>query len=122
MKKFKSIISHYYNSGYTFIDVKEVITLIQHDHPQYTHLIHDYMWLLQQLGDPILSHTYREANMVADALAKNGSQLTPGGNTHLFDHSYPKTPFAPLPQQPLVVVLLFLVFLVFVLIPMWILV
>ncbi|OIT05027.1 putative ribonuclease h protein, partial [Nicotiana attenuata] len=47
--------------------------------------INDCRLLLRQLGDPLLQHTYREANMVADGLAKYGTQLSCSSGLKLFD-------------------------------------
>lgn len=37
--------------------------------------MHDCRDLLQLLGNPSISHVYRESNQVADALAKEGANM-----------------------------------------------
>ncbi|OIT21644.1 putative ribonuclease h protein, partial [Nicotiana attenuata] len=71
------------------LDAKEVITLLHTNNPHYTNLVNDCRLLLRQLGDPIIQHIYREANMVADGLAKYGTQLPCNSRLQLFDTTLP---------------------------------
>ncbi|KAH0641622.1 hypothetical protein KY289_032596 [Solanum tuberosum] len=57
------------------IDCKKFITFIENDHPSYTNMIFDCRDLLGRLGNPPIQHTFREANRVADALARDGSKI-----------------------------------------------
>ncbi|KAK4735054.1 hypothetical protein R3W88_009315 [Solanum pinnatisectum] len=56
------------------IDSIEVIYFISNDHESYSSIICECRSLMQLLGDPKLSHTYREKNKVADLLAKEGAK------------------------------------------------
>lgn len=47
------------------IDYKELIGIIENDHPSYSNMIFYCRVLLRQLGDPPLLHDYRETNRVA---------------------------------------------------------
>ncbi|KAH0665960.1 hypothetical protein KY285_027166 [Solanum tuberosum] len=57
------------------VDCKEIITLIQGEHPTYENILSDCRDLLQSLGNPQIHHDFRETNQVADALAKEGAKM-----------------------------------------------
>ncbi|OIT20239.1 hypothetical protein A4A49_63702, partial [Nicotiana attenuata] len=58
-------------------DSQLFISMICNENDVYSHLIFDCRTLLHQLQTATLDHIYREANGVADALAKYGMLLTP---------------------------------------------
>ncbi|KAH0640052.1 hypothetical protein KY290_037340 [Solanum tuberosum] len=58
------------------IDCKDPISLIDNDHPSYTNMLFDCRDLLRRLGNPQILHTFREANRVADAVAREGSKTS----------------------------------------------
>ncbi|MCD7473061.1 hypothetical protein HAX54_014646 [Datura stramonium] len=60
-------------------DAEEVLHLLQSTNFTHSNILHDYRLLLQQHNSPSISHTYREANGVADNLAKLGC------STNFFD-------------------------------------
>nr|XP_009767573.1 PREDICTED: uncharacterized protein LOC104218707 [Nicotiana sylvestris] len=45
------------------------------DHRLYGFMFHVFQYLLRQLDDPILQHTYKEKNRVADILANFGCNM-----------------------------------------------
>ncbi|KAK4729120.1 hypothetical protein R3W88_022108 [Solanum pinnatisectum] len=55
-------------------DSIEVINFINNVHESYSSIICECRSLMHLLGDPKLSHTYREQNKVADLLAKEGAK------------------------------------------------
>ncbi|KAH0705371.1 hypothetical protein KY290_010065 [Solanum tuberosum] len=57
------------------VDCKEIKTLIQGEHPTYENILSDCRDLLHRLGNPLIHHTFRETNQVADALAKEGAKM-----------------------------------------------
>lgn len=53
---------------------------------KYSPLLNDCRLLIQQLSNPLVSHTYREKNMVADQLAHFGMDLSGSNITFLANH------------------------------------
>ncbi|OIT35126.1 hypothetical protein A4A49_60188, partial [Nicotiana attenuata] len=56
-------------------DCLELINLLKSNNCLYQNLIDDCRYLLRKVNDPQLKHVFREANGVADLLAKNGCSL-----------------------------------------------
>ncbi|OIS99640.1 hypothetical protein A4A49_62642, partial [Nicotiana attenuata] len=56
-------------------DCLELTNLIKSNNCQYQNLIDDRRYLLRKANDPPLKHVFREANGVADLLAKTGCNL-----------------------------------------------
>lgn len=65
-------------------DPIEVIHLLHNDNLVYSHLLNDCRYVLHQLGNPSIKHTYREENMVADRLAKQLFESTTPTNTTVY--------------------------------------
>ncbi|OIT03423.1 hypothetical protein A4A49_57577, partial [Nicotiana attenuata] len=59
----------------TETDCLELINLLKYNNCLYQNLIDDCRYLLRKVNDPQLKHVFREANGVADLLAKNGCSL-----------------------------------------------
>ncbi|OIT05759.1 hypothetical protein A4A49_61449, partial [Nicotiana attenuata] len=56
-------------------DCLELLNLLKSNNCLYQNLIDDCRYLLRKANDPQLKHIFREANGVADLLAKNGCSL-----------------------------------------------
>ncbi|OIT29690.1 putative ribonuclease h protein, partial [Nicotiana attenuata] len=56
-------------------DCQELINLLTNDNCLYQNIIDDCRFLLTEAGTPILKHAFKEANGVANKLAKNGCNL-----------------------------------------------
>ncbi|OIT40651.1 hypothetical protein A4A49_61144 [Nicotiana attenuata] len=70
-------------------DCKELTKLMNSNDGYYQNLVDDCRGLLQEMEDPPLKHIFREANKVADKLAKKGSSSDVFGDLNLF--YYPAT-------------------------------
>lgn len=54
------------------INVQEVIIMLRNPSIVYSHMLNDCKFLIHQLNDPAVIHTYKEQNQVADRLAHFG--------------------------------------------------
>ncbi|KAK4739250.1 hypothetical protein R3W88_002947 [Solanum pinnatisectum] len=57
-------------------DSAEILQLLDHAKPPYDIIISDCRSLLRKLQNPVVRHSFRQGNYVADILAKQGSRLT----------------------------------------------
>lgn len=53
-------------------DSIEILQMLKHDNALYTNIIYECRCLMQQMGRVEVEHTFREKNMLADALSKAG--------------------------------------------------
>lgn len=52
------------------VDSLELVQMLHTDHPFYANIIFECRFLMQTLGNPVVAHTYREQNYVANILSK----------------------------------------------------
>lgn len=57
------------------VDCKEIIHMLEHDHPSYANILCDCRELLDLPGNLPIHHSFREQNQVADGLAKGGAMM-----------------------------------------------
>ncbi|OIT00830.1 hypothetical protein A4A49_59768 [Nicotiana attenuata] len=65
-------------------DCLELLNLLKSNNCLYQNLIDNCRYLLRMANDPHLDHIFREANGVADLLAKNGCSLDTFCNLQIF--------------------------------------
>ncbi|OIT28022.1 hypothetical protein A4A49_29013 [Nicotiana attenuata] len=68
-------LSHNFHPLIIETDLQVLLSMIRDDNALYSHLILDCRSLLRQLQHVELRHIYREANSVADSMAKFGMTL-----------------------------------------------
>ncbi|XP_019251144.1 PREDICTED: uncharacterized protein LOC109230066 [Nicotiana attenuata] len=61
-----------------------LVNMLTNDNGPYQNLITDCRWMLTRAGEPQVTHIFREANGVADVMAKNGSNSNFFGNPMLY--------------------------------------
>ncbi|XP_019260354.1 PREDICTED: uncharacterized protein LOC109238377 [Nicotiana attenuata] len=66
------------------VDSTEVISMLNKDNLHYSSTLMECRYLIQQLGNPPIIHTYREQNYVAHTLAQNGSSANVRDYTTIF--------------------------------------
>ncbi|KAK4711266.1 hypothetical protein R3W88_005779 [Solanum pinnatisectum] len=57
-------------------DLTEVIEFLHHSHPIYLSVLDSCRSLLRRLGNPMVRHHFRQANKLADFLAKEGCNIS----------------------------------------------
>lgn len=65
------------------IDSQEIIRMLKHGHLLYDNIICECRSLMTQLGNPAISHSFREKNQVANLLAKEGAKKKLFGRTRI---------------------------------------
>lgn len=66
------------------VDSTEVIMMLNNDNLHYSSSLIECRYLLQQLRNPTITHTYREQNYVAHYLAQHGSSNHAQDSTTIF--------------------------------------
>ncbi|KAM3231711.1 hypothetical protein P3S67_008924 [Capsicum chacoense] len=66
-------------------DSQEIIRMLKENHDIYDGILHDCRYRLRRLGIPVIHHCFREANMVADSLAKMGANSTFFDEARIFE-------------------------------------
>ncbi|OIT22333.1 putative ribonuclease h protein [Nicotiana attenuata] len=65
-------------------DCNLLINMLTNENGPYQNLITDCRWMLTRAGEPQVTHVFREANGVADIMAKHGSNSNSFGNPMLY--------------------------------------
>ncbi|OIT05835.1 putative ribonuclease h protein [Nicotiana attenuata] len=65
-------------------DCSALVDMLTYENGPYQNLITDCRWMLTRAGEPQVTHIFREANGVADAMAKTGSNSNFFGNPMLY--------------------------------------
>lgn len=58
------------------IDLEKIINWLTKENLLYNPIIHDCRYLIRILGNPIIHHSYREQNKVADTMANVGAKIS----------------------------------------------
>ncbi|XP_075088291.1 uncharacterized protein LOC142170309 [Nicotiana tabacum] len=65
-------------------DCNVLVNMLTNDNGPYQNLITDCTWMLTKAGEPHVTHVFREANGVADIMAKHGSNSNFFGNPMMY--------------------------------------
>uniref|UniRef100_A0A1S4DRT1 RNase H type-1 domain-containing protein n=1 Tax=Nicotiana tabacum TaxID=4097 RepID=A0A1S4DRT1_TOBAC len=66
------------------IDYEHVLKMLKHGNLTHNPIISECRYLMEQLGNPAIDHSYREQNQVADLLAKEGAKKEVFDKTQFF--------------------------------------
>lgn len=66
-------------------DSIEIIKILIDNNLLYVGIVDDYRYMLRGLGNPVVWHSFREQNIVADAVTKMGSNSDVFGSTTILE-------------------------------------
>ncbi|KAK4360327.1 hypothetical protein RND71_019279 [Anisodus tanguticus] len=76
-------VHHCFHNLHIVLDAESLIYILQELSLIHLHTIDNCRSLLRQLHDPLIRHSYREFNMVADRLAHFGTEISGSNITFL---------------------------------------
>lgn len=91
------------DNNFTTIEIEtdstDLMEALHHAQPLYASISNSCRLLMKKLGNPVIRHSFRQANQVADFLSKMGSKLTSSAQATIFQ--YPPAPAIPLTKADL---------------------